>query len=75
MDLSGFPYCVDGFLIQHRNASGSVSTERMQPASSFSFAWNWRPQSVTVMAYNSLGSSSNNSHVVLDRRPKRAFLC
>lgn len=72
VDTSGLSYCVDGFLIQHRSSSGSVTTERIEPAASFSFDWNQRPQNVTVMAYNSLGNSSNNSFMVLDRQPKRA---
>lgn len=72
MDISGLPYCVDGFLIQRQNSGGSVATERIEPTSSFSFDWNRSPQNVTVMAYNSLGNSSNNIYMLLDRRPKRA---
>lgn len=31
------------------------------------------PQSVTVEAYNSLGSSTNNINMTLDRNPKREW--
>ncbi|XP_075872070.1 leptin receptor [Nelusetta ayraudi] len=71
LHISGLSYCLDGFLIQHRNSSGSVTTKRIEPSSSYSFDWDRMPQTVTVEAYNSLGSSSINSHMVLDRQPKR----
>lgn len=64
---------MDGFIVQHRTLSGSVTTEQIELVSSYSFEWNQVPQIVTVEAYNSLGSSVNNINMTLERRPKREW--
>lgn len=71
LQLSGQPYCVDGFIVQRRNSTGSVVQEHIPVASSYSFEWNQTPQTVSVEAYNSLGSSSNNVKMTLEKTPKR----
>ncbi|CAJ1061002.1 leptin receptor isoform X1 [Xyrichtys novacula] len=74
LQMSGQSYCVDGLIIQHQTSSGSVVRERIDVASSYSFEWDQSPQTVTVEAYNSLGSSVNNFNMVLERQPKRRCL-
>uniref|UniRef100_A0A672IC31 Leptin receptor n=1 Tax=Salarias fasciatus TaxID=181472 RepID=A0A672IC31_SALFA len=64
-------YCVDGYIVQHQGAGGLVKRQRIKPMSSYSFEWNQEPQTVTVEAYNSLGNSSDNMNMTLDRKPKR----
>lgn len=64
-------YCVDGFIVQHQSSSGAVMRERIELVSSYSFEWNQEVQTVTVEAFNSLGSSANNIKMTLDRQPKR----
>lgn len=71
LQLSGQPYCVDGFIVQRRNSTGSVVLKRIPMASSYSFEWNQTPQTITVEAYNSLGSSGNNIEMTLEKTPKR----
>ncbi|XP_034438998.1 leptin receptor isoform X1 [Hippoglossus hippoglossus] len=71
LPVSGRSYCVDGFIVQHQASSGAVTRERIEPASSYSFEWNQEPQTVTVAAYNSRGSSANNINMTLERQPKR----
>ncbi|KAM9357750.1 LOW QUALITY PROTEIN: leptin receptor [Symphorus nematophorus] len=71
LQISGHSYCVDGFIVQHQTSSGSVTREQIELASSYSFEWNQMPQTVTVEAYNSLGSSANNINMTLERQPKR----
>lgn len=71
LQISGHSYCVDGFIIQHQASSVSVTREQIELASSYSFEWNQMLQTVTVEAYNSLGSSTNNINMTLERRPKR----
>nr|AKM16803.1 leptin receptor [Scomber japonicus] len=68
---SGHSYCVDGFIVQHQSSSGTVIRERIELVSSYSFEWNQEVQTVTVEAYNSLGSSANNINMTLGRQPKR----
>lgn len=68
--ISGLSYCVDGFIVQHQVSGGSVMKEQIKLASSYSFEWNQLPQTVTVEAYNSLGSSANNTKMTLERQPK-----
>lgn len=67
---SGNSYCVVGFIVQRHSSSGSVLREKIELMSSYSFEWNQEPQTVTVEAYNSLGSSTNNINMTLERRPK-----
>ncbi|XP_060933549.1 leptin receptor [Limanda limanda] len=74
LPVSGLSYCVDGFIVQHRASSGAVTKERIEQASSYSFEWNQEPQTVTVAAINSRGSSVNNIHMTLERQPKRRCL-
>ncbi|KAF0041905.1 hypothetical protein F2P81_005437 [Scophthalmus maximus] len=64
-------HCVDGFIVQHQTSGGAVTREWIEPASSYSFEWNQELQTVTVEAYNSLGSSANNINMTLERQPKR----
>ncbi|XP_070687901.1 leptin receptor isoform X2 [Pempheris klunzingeri] len=67
---SGHSYCVDGFVVLRQASDGSVTREQIELVSSYSFEWNQVPQTVTVEAYNSLGSSTNNFHMTLDKQPK-----
>ncbi|XP_049443419.1 leptin receptor isoform X1 [Epinephelus fuscoguttatus] len=71
LQLSARSYCIDGFIVQYQALSGSVMREQIELASSFSFEWNQVPQTVTVEAYNNLGSSANNFNMTLERQPKR----
>ncbi|KAK2835249.1 hypothetical protein Q5P01_015733 [Channa striata] len=69
--ISGHSYCVDGFIIQHQTSSGAVMREQVEVVSSYSFEWNQDLHTVTVEAYNSLGSSTNNINMTLESQPKR----
>lgn len=69
--LRGQGYCVDGFIVQRRSSTGSVVQKHIPVASSYSFVWDQTPETVTVEAYNSLGSSGDNVNVTLGRTPKR----
>ncbi|XP_045905624.1 leptin receptor isoform X2 [Micropterus dolomieu] len=71
LQTSGHSYCVDGFIVHHQASSGSVTREKIELVSSYSFEWNQLLQTVTVEAYNSLGSSTNNINMTLERQPKR----
>ncbi|XP_033937667.1 leptin receptor isoform X2 [Pseudochaenichthys georgianus] len=71
LQISMRSYCVDGFIVQYQPLSGSVRREQMELASSYSFQWNQVPQTVTVEAYNNLGSSANNINMTLEKQPKR----
>ena len=71
LQISGRSYCVDGFIVQYQASSGPVMREQIPLASSFSFEWTQVPQTVTVEAYNNLGSSANNTNMTLERQPKR----
>ncbi|KAJ3598823.1 hypothetical protein NHX12_032787 [Muraenolepis orangiensis] len=64
-------YCVDGFVVQHLTPGGSVVSEKIDMVSAYSFEWNQEVHTVTVAAYNSLGSSTANVKMTLDRRFKR----
>ncbi|KAK5869628.1 hypothetical protein PBY51_024331 [Eleginops maclovinus] len=61
LQISGHSYCVDGFIVQYQLLSGSVRRKQIDVASSYSFKWNRVPQTVTVEAYNNLGSSLTTS--------------
>ncbi|XP_040926393.1 leptin receptor [Betta splendens] len=67
----GRSYCVDGYVIRYQSSAGVVTLQRMEVVSSYSFEWNQEPVTVTVEAYNSLGSSSSNINMTLDSRPRR----
>lgn len=71
LQISGHSYCVDGFIVQRQTSGGSVTREQIDLASSYSFEWNQMLQTVTVEAYNSLGSSAHNINMTLERQPKR----
>ncbi|XP_071342277.1 leptin receptor isoform X2 [Trachinotus anak] len=71
LSVSGKSYCVDGFMVQHQDSSGAVTREQIELLSSYSFEWNQELQTVTVEAYNSLGSSTNNINMTLERQHKR----
>ncbi|XP_029285913.1 LOW QUALITY PROTEIN: leptin receptor [Cottoperca gobio] len=71
LQISGHSYCVDGFIVQYQALSGSVVREEIELVSSYSFEWNQVLQTVTVEAYNNLGSSTNNINMTLERQPKR----
>lgn len=62
---------MDGFIVEHRSSTGSVVRKHIPMASSYGFEWNQTPQTVTVEAYNSLGSSGNNIKMTLEKTPKR----
>ncbi|XP_056271204.1 leptin receptor [Pseudoliparis swirei] len=64
-------YCVDGFIVRRRTSTGSVTRQQMDVASSFSFQWDQEPHTVTVEAFNDLGSSAHNVNMTLERRPRR----
>ncbi|XP_019730859.1 leptin receptor-like isoform X4 [Hippocampus comes] len=64
-------YCIDGYIVQQQTSNGIVKREKIELLSSYSFEWKQDLQSVTVEAYNSLGSSRKNMIMTLDRRPKR----
>ncbi|XP_051929296.1 leptin receptor isoform X4 [Hippocampus zosterae] len=64
-------YCISGYIVQQQTSSGIVKRKSIELLSSYSFEWKRELQSVTVEAYNSLGSSRKNMNMVLDRRPKR----
>ncbi|XP_041861661.1 leptin receptor isoform X2 [Melanotaenia boesemani] len=64
-------YCVDGFIIQHLYSDGSIQRERISQLSPYSFDWNQEHHTVTVEAFNSLGSSINNINMTLEKQPKR----
>uniref|UniRef100_A0A672YTN7 Fibronectin type-III domain-containing protein n=1 Tax=Sphaeramia orbicularis TaxID=375764 RepID=A0A672YTN7_9TELE len=72
--ISEQSYCVDGFVVQRQLLSGSVIRDRIELKSPYSFEWNQEVQTVTVEAYNSLGSSTNNFNMTLDSQPKRRCL-
>ncbi|KAM3620179.1 uncharacterized protein V6R79_019401 [Siganus canaliculatus] len=71
---SAASYCVDGFIVRRQASGGSVTTERLELTSSHSFQWNQQPQTITVEAYNGLGSSSNNFNMTLEQQHKRRCL-
>uniref|UniRef100_A0AAQ5XCE0 Fibronectin type-III domain-containing protein n=1 Tax=Amphiprion ocellaris TaxID=80972 RepID=A0AAQ5XCE0_AMPOC len=71
LPVSGNSYCVDGFIVQRQTSGGAVIRKQMELVSSYSFEWNQELQTVTVEAYNSLGSSTNNINMTLERQPKR----
>ncbi|NP_001124341.1 leptin receptor precursor [Takifugu rubripes] len=70
LQTSGQPYCVEGFLVKRLGSTGPVQ-EPILMQSSYSFEWNQMPQTVTVEAFNSLGSSSDNINMTLEKSPKR----
>ncbi|KAK9519589.1 hypothetical protein VZT92_022308 [Zoarces viviparus] len=74
LQISGRSYCVDGFIVQYQASSGFVTREKIDMASSYSFQWDQELQTVTVEAYNNLGSSTNNINMSLERHPKRRFV-
>ncbi|XP_022071967.2 leptin receptor [Acanthochromis polyacanthus] len=71
LPVSGNSYCVDGFIVQWQTSGGPVTRKRIELVSSYSFEWNQELQIVTVEAYNTLGSSTNNINMTLKRQPKR----
>ncbi|XP_047443679.1 leptin receptor [Mugil cephalus] len=71
LPVSGSSYCVDGFIVEHHTSSGSVTRQPIELTSSYSFEWNQEHQTVTVEAYNNLGSSASNVNMTLERQPKR----
>lgn len=71
LQISGHSYCVDGFIVQRQTSSGYVTREQIDLTSSYSFEWNQMLETVTVEAYNSLGSSAHNVNMMLERQPKR----
>ncbi|XP_034035456.1 leptin receptor [Thalassophryne amazonica] len=71
VQVAGLPYCVDGFIVQHQDVNGIVSRQQLDLMSSYKFEWSQEVHTVTVEAYNSLGSSTNNINMTLEREPKR----
>uniref|UniRef100_A0A8C2ZVK9 Leptin receptor n=1 Tax=Cyclopterus lumpus TaxID=8103 RepID=A0A8C2ZVK9_CYCLU len=74
LQISGHSYCVDGFIVQYQASTGFVIRQQIDMASSYSFQWDKEPQTVTVEAFNNLGSSTNNINMTLERQPKRRFV-
>uniref|UniRef100_A0A665VDI6 Fibronectin type-III domain-containing protein n=1 Tax=Echeneis naucrates TaxID=173247 RepID=A0A665VDI6_ECHNA len=70
LPVSGHSYCVDGFIVQHQTSTGAVTRESIELVSSYSFEWNMEHQTVTVEAYNSLGSSASNINMTLEKQHK-----
>ena len=66
-------YCVDGFVVQRQTSWGSIVSEKVDKVSSYSFEWNQEVHTVSVEAYNSLGSSTSNTKMTLERQFKREF--
>ncbi|XP_068175396.1 leptin receptor isoform X2 [Antennarius striatus] len=71
LHVSGRSYCVDGLVVRRWDSSGSVTREEMDVTSSYSFEWNQMPQTVSVEAFNNVGSSTKNINMTLDKQPKR----
>nr|XP_057929720.1 leptin receptor isoform X2 [Doryrhamphus excisus] len=71
LSTPGRSYCINGFIVQRHTANGILKSEKIELASSYSFEWDRDVQTVTVKAFNSLGSSRNNTNMTLERRPKR----
>ncbi|KAM4548781.1 leptin receptor-like [Odontesthes bonariensis] len=69
--VSGDSYCVDGFIILRQALNGSVMKIKTDLVSSYSFEWDQDFQTVTVEAFNSIGSSINNINMTLEKQPKR----
>ncbi|XP_072245222.1 leptin receptor [Leuresthes tenuis] len=69
--VSGDSYCVDGFIVLHQALNGSVKKIKTDLVSSYSFEWDQEFQTVTVGAFNSMGSSINNINMTLEKQPKR----
>lgn len=74
LQIAGPSYCVDGFIIKHQPLNGSATEERIAPKPSYSFDWNQEVQTVTVETYNSLGRSTNNFNMTLNRQVRRRCL-
>ncbi|CAB1323928.1 unnamed protein product, partial [Coregonus sp. 'balchen'] len=64
-------YCVEALVVQHQDSGGTVTEEQIGLVSSYSFEWRGEVHSVTVKAQNSQGSSTRNTHMTLERHPKR----
>ncbi|XP_036375713.1 leptin receptor [Megalops cyprinoides] len=62
--------CVEGFVVQHQTSGGAVWSESVGLVSTYTFPWHKDVQTVTVLARNSLGTSSRNSNMILNRRSK-----
>lgn len=65
---------MEELVVQHQDSGGTVTEERIGLVSSYSFEWRKEVHSVTVKAQNSQGSSTRNTHMTLDRHPKRKSL-
>ncbi|KAM9762032.1 leptin receptor isoform 2-T3 [Menidia menidia] len=72
--VSGDSYCVDGFNILHKSWNGSVMERKTNIVSSYSFEWDQDFQTVTVEAFNDLGSSTNNMNMTLEKQATRPCL-
>ena len=62
---------MDGFIVLHQALNGSVKKIKTDLVSSYSFVWDQEFQTVTVGAFNSMGSSINNINMTLEKQPKR----
>ncbi|XP_031430873.1 leptin receptor [Clupea harengus] len=65
------PQCVDGLVVQHQASGGAVWSSETAVGASHTFLLGQEPLTVTVMARNSVGNSSNNSILTLSKNPKR----
>ncbi|XP_076133984.1 leptin receptor isoform X1 [Alosa pseudoharengus] len=65
------PRCVEGLVVQHQSSGGAMWSSETALGASHAFLLGQEPLTVTVMARNSVGDSSNNHILTLTRSPKR----
>ncbi|XP_062411830.1 leptin receptor [Sardina pilchardus] len=65
------PRCVEGLVVQHQTSEGAVWSRETALGASHAFLLGQDPLTVTVMARNSVGNSSNNHILTLSKGPKR----
>ncbi|XP_018609811.1 leptin receptor isoform X2 [Scleropages formosus] len=63
-------YCVERLEVHHETTGGAVWSEYIGHVSSYAFLWSEEVHSVTVVAFNNLGSSTRNRRMTLSRRTK-----
>uniref|UniRef100_A0A8B9JSH7 Fibronectin type-III domain-containing protein n=1 Tax=Astyanax mexicanus TaxID=7994 RepID=A0A8B9JSH7_ASTMX len=63
--------CVQGLVVEHQASGGILWSDDMTLGSFYTFQWKEEVHTITVMSYNSLGSSVKNSNMTLVRQPKR----
>ncbi|XP_035276726.1 leptin receptor-like isoform X2 [Anguilla anguilla] len=63
--------CVTGIVVQHQTTGGAVWIEQLGLVSTYTFPWREEVHTVTVMAINSLGPSTRNTHMTLMRKASK----